>query len=159
MKNLTQLHQGSLNGLRRQTNECIDSAYRKGYEDCAKLYKQTAEEWDNELSQAKEDNYNQGLEDARNILLRLLEIPSSERAILFDNPDYYYTQIILEHYTINEIEDKINAYEEKKKSEEVENYHILVDTLRTVTEEYPKETIVSALSEFGFEVDKMRGEE
>ena len=31
--NITQLKQGSLSGLRRQTNECIDSAYRKGYED------------------------------------------------------------------------------------------------------------------------------
>lgn len=55
--------------------------------------------------------------------------------------------------------NRVESYEEKKKAEEVENYHILVDTLRTVTEEYPKETIVSALSEFGFEVDKLRGEE
>ena len=31
--NTTQLKQGSLSGLRRQTNECLDSAYNKGYED------------------------------------------------------------------------------------------------------------------------------
>lgn len=33
-----------------------------------------------------------------------------------------------------------------------ENYHKLVNTLRIVTDEYPRETIVSALSEFGIEV-------
>ena len=33
MGNITRLHQGSLNGLRRQINECLDSAYNKGYED------------------------------------------------------------------------------------------------------------------------------
>lgn len=31
--NKTQLRQGSLNGLRRQVSECLDSAYNKGYED------------------------------------------------------------------------------------------------------------------------------
>lgn len=29
--NVTQLRQGSLNGLRRQTNECLENAYNKGY--------------------------------------------------------------------------------------------------------------------------------
>ncbi len=66
--------------------------------------------------------------------------------------------MILQYLPMPEIMARIKAYEEKKKVEEVENYHILVDTLRTVTEEYPKETIVSALSEFGFEVDKLREE-
>ena len=66
--------------------------------------------------------------------------------------------MILQYLPMPEIMARIKAYEKKKKAEEIENYHILVDTLRTVTEEYPKETIVSALSEFGFEVDKLRGE-
>ena len=33
MGNITELKRGSLNGLRRQTNECLVSAYYKGYED------------------------------------------------------------------------------------------------------------------------------
>lgn len=41
MGNTTQLHQGSLNGLRRQTNECLDNAYRKGYQDGKKEPRET----------------------------------------------------------------------------------------------------------------------
>lgn len=67
--------------------------------------------------------------------------------------------LICDHDIAKVISEFQKWQEEKKKAEEVENYHILVDTLRTITEEYPKETIVSALSEFGFEVDKLRGEE
>lgn len=33
MGNITELSQGSLNGLRRQLNECIENAYNKGYAD------------------------------------------------------------------------------------------------------------------------------
>ena len=67
--------------------------------------------------------------------------------------------LICDHDITEVIREFKKWQEKKKKAEEVENYHILVDTLRTVTEEYSKETIVSALSEFGFEVDKLRGEE
>ena len=33
MGKITELSRGSLNGLRRQTNECLKNAYNKGYED------------------------------------------------------------------------------------------------------------------------------
>lgn len=118
--------------------------YKMGLEDGAKAQ--------------NEEQYSKGSEDARQTLLNLLKIPSGEWGSIFDQ-DSYYVEAIFKHYSISEIAERIEAYEEKKKAEEVENYHILVDTLRTVTEEYSKEAIVSALSEFGFEVDKLRGEE
>lgn len=55
-------------------------------------------------------------------------------------------------YGLAEILEKWKAYTKQQK--EVENYHKLVTTLRTVTDEYPRETIVSALSEFGIEVNE-----
>lgn len=58
MGNLTQLHQGSLNGLRRQTNECLDAAYNKGYEDGAKKQ--------DEVQYQK--GYNKGFEDGKKCL-------------------------------------------------------------------------------------------
>jgi len=55
MGNITQLKQGSLSGLRRQTNECLDSAYNKGYEDGAK----------NQDEVQYQRGYNKGLENGK----------------------------------------------------------------------------------------------
>lgn len=60
--NMTQLKQGSLNGLRRQTNECIDNAYRKGYEDGKKEPREVANVEDtNEYQIGYKVGYNEGL--------------------------------------------------------------------------------------------------
>ena len=120
-------------------------AYKQGYEDgyCRGI-KDTQDSLYSEVELKEE--YERGLKDARQTMLELLKIPSSERGKMFGNDDYYYTQIILEHFSIEEINDRIKAYKEKQNAEK---YHLLVTTLRTVTDEYPRETIVSALSEFG----------
>ncbi len=72
----------------------------------------------------------------------------NEGAILYD--------LICDHDIAEVISEWDKWLEEKKKAEEIENYHLLVDTLRTVTEDYSKDTIVNALSEFGFEVQQLQ---
>ena len=123
-------------------------AYKKGFEDGKK--------YEDESYQRYYDNgYNNALDDLSHAMKVYFPLDSEERL------HYFGTNIQTKRYAEENPKELIamaKAYEEKKKAEEVENYHILVDTLRTVTEEYPKETIVSALSEFGFEVDKLREE-
>ena len=64
-----------------------------------------------------EAQYSKGSEDARQTLLNLLKIPSGEWGNMFDR-DSYYVEAIFKHYSINEIAERIKAYEEKKKAEE-----------------------------------------
>lgn len=82
--NITKLKQGALNGLRRQTNECLESAYNKGYEDGAKNqdevqyqngYNKGYEDGkkciserisENKLNEAKADGYNNGYNNGYN---------------------------------------------------------------------------------------------
>lgn len=156
--NTTQLKQGSLSGLRRQTNECLDSAYNKGYEDgkADAIYNTDM------IDELKQVEYIRGLEDAWKLARKIEMLTCGEVRDIFgekaltqfgdEEPSVF---AIINQFSYQESESMINAYEEKKKAEEVENYHLLVDTLRTVTEEYPKETIVSALSEFGIEVNNV----
>ena len=88
--------------------------YKVGYEDGNKIA-------DKDLKEIQESTYdvayNKGLEDAREAILNLLEVPLDEWGIVFDY-DSYYIEAILEHYTISEIIERIKAYEEKKKAEE-----------------------------------------
>lgn len=49
MGNVTQLKQGNMNGLRRQVNECLENAYRRGFDD------------------GRIDAYEKGLEDGNKI--------------------------------------------------------------------------------------------
>ena len=68
MGKLTQLHQGSLSGLRRQTNECLDNAYNKGFEDGKKCLSDSELEriWENKLDKAKADGYDAGYDTGYN---------------------------------------------------------------------------------------------
>jgi hypothetical protein len=87
MGNITLLSRGSLNGLRRQTNECLKNAYNKGYEDGKKEprevkavnvedtseyqigYKVGYADGKKELRESHgEQEYNRGIEDASNLL-------------------------------------------------------------------------------------------
>lgn len=77
--------------------------YKMGLEDGAKAQ--------------NEAQYSKGSEDARQTLLNLLKIPSGEWGNMFDR-DSYYVEAIFKHYSINEIVERIKAYEEKKRAEE-----------------------------------------
>jgi len=63
MGNITELKRGSLNGLRRQTNECLVSAYYKGYADGKNEPNEEHEGYiRNLVNQAKQEGYDIGLE-------------------------------------------------------------------------------------------------
>ena len=124
-------------------------AYKKGFEDGKNEAIYNTEL----IPELKKCNYtlgyNEALEDVSN-LIAFCDYHFMQE---------YYPEEIEKGYTLCNLNDKYGlaevlknwkAYTKQKK--EVENYHKLVDTLRTVTDEYPRETIVSALSEFGIEV-------
>ncbi len=151
--NITQLKQGSLNGLRRQTNECLDNAYNKGYQVGYDIAIANAQETKEEWGKLQ---YDKGLEDFENLFINEHDYEQFfEDTYGSKEPDYNLYDLVAKYRAKKVLDDFKKWKEEKKKAEEVEK---LVDTLRTVTEEYPKEIIVSALSEFGFEVDKLRDE-
>lgn len=72
MGNITQLKQGSLNGLRRQINECLDRAYNKGYEDGAK--EQDEVQYQNGYKVGQEDGYSKGIADRKDALFTEEEV-------------------------------------------------------------------------------------
>lgn len=98
-------------------------AYIKGYYDARAKYLHPSA---NDNYEKDEDEiYNKGLEDARQILLELFEIPSGERGAIFDETSYY-VEAILRNYSLGEISEKIRAYKETKK---VRNSIIKGDTV------------------------------
>lgn len=157
------------------TNE-YQIGYKVGFEDGKKQAIEEIPELANKENEIYNDGYNKGYNSAINDYNAMYEwlhdcFVDFEKFLL--EKGFYTDEKFLDGFVVgqlmydlicdHDIAEVIREFkkwqEEKKKAEEVENYHILVDTLRTVTEEYSKETIVSALSEFGFEVDKLRGEE
>lgn len=92
--NKTELKQDKLEELREQIYTCLEKAYQKGFEEGTKSAVYSTE-------------------DARQVLLRLLAIPSGEYAKMFDDEECYYTRAILSRYSIAEIEERVRAYEEK----------------------------------------------
>jgi len=128
MGNITEWSQVSLDGVKKQVCECIEHAqaegykrgYTKGKNDGHAQGCHTQSEHDKaKIDEAKQEGYNEGLENARQVILKLLGINSIEYARIFNDTDMYYTKIILEHYSIKEIESKIRAYEEDKQAEEI----------------------------------------
>jgi len=89
------------------------TGYDKGFEDG----KADATYNTDLIDELKQVEYIRGLEDAKQILLNLLEVPGNERVSIFDQYSYYI-KAILTHYSISEIQSRIDAYEEKKKAEE-----------------------------------------
>lgn len=141
MGNITQLKQGSLNGLRRQTNECIDNAYRKGYEDGKKEPREVANVEDTNEYQigykvGLEDGnkiadknlkeirdsacdvaYNKALKDTDHAMDVLKSMTGTECAEWFE--DCVGVDEVVCGFTVQRIVEIIKAYEEKKKSEEI----------------------------------------
>lgn len=131
MGKITELSRGSLNGLRRQTNECLKNAYNKGYEDGKKEprevkavnvedtseyqigYKVGYEDGTNRNLQGY---YNKGLEDVNHALGVLKAMTGTECAEWFEN--YVGIDDVVCTFTIQRIIENTKAYEEKKKAEE-----------------------------------------
>lgn len=121
MGNITQLKQGSLNGLRKQTNECLDNAYNKGFEDGKK--------WAiDENAKDHQGYYNKGLEDGYQGY-KYINQWFCDNCFFEDEenlfPEYKRRQAdtccledIITDVGFAEVLNRIKAYEEKKKSEE-----------------------------------------
>ena len=112
MGKLTQLHQGSLNGLRRQTNECLDNAYNKGFEDGNKIA-------DKDLKEIQDSTYdvayNKALKDVNHAMDVLEDMTVAEVKEWFK--DCIGIDDAVCTFTIQEIVRRTKAYEEKKKAE------------------------------------------
>lgn len=140
MANETQLKQGSLNGLRRQVNECLDSAYNKGYEDGKKEPREVkavnvedTNEYQIGYKVGYEDGnkiadknfkeiqdsacdvaYNKGLEDLAHAMKVYFPLNSEERL------NYFGINVQTVKYAIENSKDLIaraKAYEKKKDTE------------------------------------------
>ena len=107
--NITQLKQGSLNGLRKQTNECLDAAYNKGLEDGNKI----ADKNFKEIQESAHDvAYNKGLEDAWE-LIKAIETDREFEEVFGEELENNF-----ENVSIQDAMKKWKVYKEKKKSEE-----------------------------------------
>lgn len=132
MGNITQLKQGSLSGLRRQTNECLDSAYNKGYEDGAKNqdevqyqkgYNKGLEDGRAEatyntdlIDELKQVEYIRGLEDVNHAIDVLKDMTVEECEEWFEDCNEIGDVVCT--FTVQQIIEITKAYEEKKKAEE-----------------------------------------
>lgn len=109
MGKITELSQGSLNGLRRQLNECIENAYNKGYADGKK----------ENIDSYGEQEYNRGIEDASNLLAyadkRFIRecFPSESNWDLFDLNAKYGLAVVIKEF--KEWQVKINQTEKEIK--------------------------------------------
>ena len=118
--NKTKLKQGSLKGLRKQTNECLDAAYNKGFEDGKKENKAnfSEEEINNiankERQEGYDNGYNNALEDVSELMAYITQefidncYPNEKGYNLYDLNAKYGLARILKDY---------KAYEKKKKAE------------------------------------------
>jgi hypothetical protein len=125
MGKLTQLHQGSLNGLRRQTNECLENAYNKGYQDG----KKDLEESNGQAEYNK--GYNDAINDYNMMFKYMFHNIKEFRQFLLDSK-YYDTEMVIRgsstasvlfdlicDFDIAEVISEFKKWqEEKKKAEE-----------------------------------------
>ena len=114
MGKITELSQGSLNGLRRQLNECIENAYNKGYAEALKLDEGTP-------TKDYTSGYNTALKDFENLyvyendykefFLNVYANPFYENVTLFD---------AVAKYGIEKVMDDFKKWQEQKKQAEEE---------------------------------------
>ena len=127
MGNITQLKQGSLNGLRRQTNECLDSAYNKGYQDGKKGFEVSngQVEYNKGYNSAIND-YNmmiQWLHDCRDDFKEFIDKKYGYDVMYLTNPKVdegvMLYDLICDHDIAEVISEFKKRQEEKKKVEEI----------------------------------------
>lgn len=138
--------------------------YKTGYNIAQNNAQATKEDWGKiEYQRGLEDGKNQFM-DCQGVInnINAKALGEFENLFVYEN-DYkeFFLNVYTKHvtlynavakYGIAKVVADFMKWKEEKKN--VEDYHKLVDTLRTVTDEYPRETIVSALSEFGIEVNE-----
>lgn len=179
--NHIQYDQGVEDGKKQGYAKGKADGYKLGVADGKSIMQTVPEDL---LNKERQDGYNQGFEDGKNEAIYNTElIPELKKCnytlgynqALDDASDliaffgynfmhecypeeceiFYSLYDLNAKYGLAEILEKWKAYTKQQK--EVENYHKLVDTLRTITDEYPRETIINALSEFGIEVNESEG--
>lgn len=107
--NITQLKHGSLNGLRKQTNECLDAAYNKGYEEGAK----------NQDEVQYKNGYDNALEDFEKIFIHEHDYEQFfEDTYGSKDPDYNLYDLVAEYGAKKVLNDFKKWQEEKKKRDE-----------------------------------------
>ena len=133
--NITQLSQGSLNGLRRQTSECLENAYRKGYEDgkneprkVKAVNVEDTSEYQIGYTTGYDMGYNDGYDYEKGKLDGLEEfenlfINEHDYERFFEDtygskdPDYNLYDLVAK-YGAKKVVDDLKKWEEKKKDEE-----------------------------------------
>ena len=126
MGKITELSQGSLNGLRRQLNECIENAYNKGYADGKK----------EPIESHGEQEYNRGIEDASNLLAFVSRdfiqecFPNEKGWDLFDLNAKYGLAVVIKEFKKWQ-EQKKQAEEEIKVGDWVEHFENTFIVTRT----------------------------
>ena len=115
--NKTKLKQGSLKGLRKQTNECLDAAYNKGLEDGNKIA-------DKDLKEIQDSTYdvayNKGVEDFENLFVHEHDYEQFfEDTYGSKNPDYNLYDLVAKYGAKKVLDDFKNWQEEKKKDAEI----------------------------------------
>lgn len=128
MGNTAELKQGSLDGLYRQANECLDNAYRRGYDDgrIAEYQRgledgnKIAEKGLKELQDSTYDvAYNKGIEDFENLFVHEHDYEQFfEDTYGSKNPDYNLYDLVAKYGAKKVIDDFKKWQEEKKKVEE-----------------------------------------
>ena len=108
--NITQLKQGSLNGLRKQTNECLDAAYNKGYEEGAK----------NQDEVQYKNGYDNALEDFEKLFIHEHDYEQFfEDTYGSKDPDYNLYDLVAEYGAKKVLNDFKKWQEEKKKDAKI----------------------------------------
>lgn len=114
--NITQLKQGSFNGLRKQTNECLDAAYNKGLEDGNKIA-------DKDLKDIQDSTYDvgytKGVEDFENLFVHEHDYEQFfEDTYGSKNSDYNLYDLVAK-YGAKKVLNDFKKWQEKKDEEEI----------------------------------------
>lgn len=120
MGNITELSQGSLNGLLRQTNECLESAYNKGYVDGKKEQfiensQGRREGFDNGFNKGYDRGYKvgftEGLGNAWEMVRAIFDMNLEEKEKLYG---YQYTREIVGNLGVHKAFKIYKSYEQAK---------------------------------------------
>lgn len=124
MGNITELSQGSLEGLKKQVCECIDHAqaegYKRGYtkgkndghaQGCNTQSEHDKEKIDKAKQEGYDTGYNEGLENAWEMVRAIHDISVDEKEVLYG---YCLTYKIVEKLDVHKAFEIYKSYEQAK---------------------------------------------
>lgn len=117
--NITKLKQGSLSGLRKQTNECLDAAYNKGFEDGKKHAINELPELANKENEIYNDGYDNALEDFEKLFIHEHDYEEFfEDTYGSKDPDYNLYDLVAK-YGAKKVLNDFKKWQKKKHEEEI----------------------------------------